>query len=58
MALAVTSYRQSTRFLLLNLFVFGLCAAPFAPLLELDFALHKLPVLAAPIVYATALSTR
>ena len=44
--------------LLFGLFVRGAFPAPFAVLLELDFLRDKLPVLARPIVGATALRTR
>lgn len=35
--------------------MWGLGLAPLTPLFELDLALHKLLILAAPVVYALAL---
>ena len=43
-------------FLLLGFFVLRVRLAPFAVLLELDFARDKLPVLAGPVVGAVALA--
>jgi hypothetical protein len=41
--------------LLTRLFVHGLGTVPLAELFELDFALHQLFILGAPIVYTLAL---
>ena len=45
-------------FLFLRLLVLGMRLAPFAVLLEFDFARDELPVLAGPVVGAIALRTR
>ena len=44
--------------LLLSLFVFCLCFAPFAVLLQFDFALNELLIFAGPIVDAPTFGAR